>query len=158
MKDSYIIKNQRKNFMNAYRLHSEQQQKNKNTIVKKIRLTFSPNFYRNHSDLIDDWTDNCNRALNPREYGINYLQPANYPNMFDGLILIPNKRHWENLLLSNDSEILGEAQIVMALYNEKETLQIEITKETDPTNLTDVEIKTLKIKHNPPKYYTEVTL
>jgi hypothetical protein len=166
MQSDYLRKLQRENFGEAYRLHLENRDSNKNTKIRIIRLKFPIQFYNNHTQLIDDWIDNCNRNLKPREYGINYLQPTENPNIFDGLAFLPNKEHQENLLLTNDSEILGEDQIAIALYNENATLEIEITKTTAPTianyyqypHMSETEIKVLKIKHDSPKYYTQLVL
>lgn len=167
MQSEYLKNIQRENFEEAYRLHLECQRTNKNMKLKILKLTFPKNFYYDHRQLIEDWIDNCNRNLKPREYGINYLQPTIYkPNVLEGLAILPNKPKQNHLLLSNDSEIIGEDKIVTALYNESATLEIEIT-ETNASTITDYYAnpelsktiaKTLKIKHQSPKYYTEEIL
>lgn len=167
MQNNYLRNFQRENFKEAYRLHLEYQQANKNINLKILKLTFPKNFYYDHEQLIECWLDNCNHNLSPREYGINYLQPTIYkPNVLEGLAILPNKPNQDHLLLSNDSEILGEDEIVTALYNESATLEMEIT-EANASTLTDYYAKptpsktitkTLKIKHQSPKYYTEEIL
>lgn len=155
-------------FIKAYTQHLDEQQSLKGATLKIIKLKFTPAFHRSHQRLIDVWVNNCNLIFKPDQYGINYLQPSNRENEFDGLALLLNNHNTDQLFLSNDSNILGESQLVHALYEENESISVDIQDIADPklalSNirttyfeelLTNPITLTLKIEHTSPKYYTK---